>query len=197
MSKERLLGFSDGVIAVIITIMVLELEAPEGAAWSDLRPQMPIFLSYVLSFLLVAIYWVNHHHMFQAVKDIHGGILWANITLLFWMSLTPFLTAWMGATHFASIPVASYGMLQLLLAISYTVLAQALVRHHGAESNFARALGDDIKGRMSLAFYLASVPLAFLQPRISVAIFVTVGLMWLVPDQRFERALRRGSRRHG
>jgi uncharacterized membrane protein len=189
MTKERLLGFTDGVIAVIITIMVLELEAPEGAEWAALRPQMPVFFSYLMSFLYIAIYWVNHHHMFQAVEGITGGVLWANIHLLFWMSITPFVTAWMGATHFATVPVASYGVLQIMNALSYLILSRALIRCHGENSTFTRALGSDLKGKLSLASYLLAFPVAFVRPWLSLAIFWAVGVMWLVPDQRFERAL--------
>ena len=191
MTKERLLGFSDGVIAVIITIMVLELDAPEGADWGALAPQMPVFLSYVLSFLFVAIYWVNHHHMFQAVEDIHGGVLWANLHLLFWMSITPFVTAWMGASHFAAVPVAAYGVLQLLSGIAYYILSRILVRHHGEGSAFATALGSDFKGRASLVAYAIAIPIAFSRPTVALSMYALVAAMWLVPDRRFERILGR------
>ena len=159
------------------------------ASWQALGPLIPIFLSYVLSFVFLGIYWNNHHHLLQAVRRINGGILWANLHLLFWLSLTPFVTAWMGESHFAAWPVAVYGAVQLLAAWAYFVLTRALLAHHGQDSTLAAALGRDFKGRVSLAFYAAAIPSAFLSPLLACALYVVVALMWLVPDRRFERAL--------
>ena len=189
MGKGRLEAFSDGVMAIIITIMVLELREPHGVSWSVLRPIVPVFLSYVLSFVILGIYWNNHHHMFQAVHHVDGRILWANLNLLFWLSLMPFATAWLGGSHFAAVPVAFYGIIMLGAGSAYYFLARALVAHHGKDSALAVALGRDAKGKASLAIYAAAIPLAFLAPWLACALYVVVVIMWLVPDRRIERTL--------
>ena len=189
MGTGRVEAFSDGVIAVIITIMVLELKAPVGAALGDLRPMVPIFVSYVLSFVFVGIYWNNHHHMLHAVKTITGQALWANLHLLFWLSLTPFVTYWMGENHFARIPVALYGFVLLMTAIAYTILAQVLIRHEGPDSALAKALSSGRKGRLSLVFYVAAEPVAFFAPLVSLGLYAAVSVMWFIPDSRIERVL--------
>jgi uncharacterized membrane protein len=190
MGKGRLEAFSDGVIAVIITIMVLELKAPHGSTLDELLPLLPTFLTYVLSFIYVGIYWVNHHHFFHAVHKVSGGLLWANLHLLFWLSLVPFTTAWIGESHFTTWPVAIYGVNLLASAVAYTILTMVAVRVHGPDSEIARAVGRDKKGKISLLFYIASIPIAFLSPTISCALFVMVALIWFVPDRRIERVLR-------
>ena len=189
MGKGRLEAFSDGVIAVIITIMVLELKPPHGAELSELLNVLPTFLTYVLSFIFVGIYWVNHHHFFHVITKISGGLLWANLHLLFWLSLIPFTTAWMGENHFASWPVAIYGVNLVACAIAYTIATIVAVRLHGPESEIARAVGEDKKGKLSLALYVISVPLAFFSPLMSCGLFAVVALIWLVPDRRIERVM--------
>ncbi|HXW26790.1 MAG TPA: TMEM175 family protein [Xanthobacteraceae bacterium] len=189
MEKDRLLAFSDGVIAIIITIMVLELKAPHGADWKDLGPLVPGFLSYVLSFTFVAIYWNNHHHMLYTVTRVNGTILWANTHLLFWLSLIPFATAWSGENHFAPVPTALYGVAFLMPGCAYYLLARAIIRVEGTDSTLARALGRDIKGKGSIVIYAAAVGLAFVNQWVSMALYVAVALMWLIPDRRIERAL--------
>lgn len=190
MKKERLLAFSDGVIAIIITIMVLELKVPHGAEWTDLATLLPVFLSYVLSFIYITIYWNNHHHLMHTVSHVNGAILWANAHLLFWLSLIPFATGWMGENHFAPLPVALYGAALLMPALAYVLLQIAIIRTHGeARSELARALGSDIKGKISPLFYLAGIALAFVSPWISCAIYVLVALMWIIPDPRIARAV--------
>jgi uncharacterized membrane protein len=189
MSKSRLEAFSDGVIAVIITIMVLELKVPHGADETALAPLVPVFLSYVLSFVLVAIYWNNHHHLMHAVHHVTGGTLWANMHLLFWLSLVPFTTGWMDENHFAPITVAAYGFVLLASGIAYFILTRVLLATHGHDSLLARALGSDTKGKISVLLYAAAIPLAFWQTSIALGIYVLVALVWLVPDRRFERAL--------
>ncbi len=189
MGKGRLEAFSDGVIAVIITIMVLELKVPHGAAPSDLLELAPVFLSYVLSFVNVGIYWVNHHHLLHTVKKVSGGILWANLHLLFWLSLVPFTTGWMGENHFAAWPVAIYGVNLLMCGISYTVLTFAIIRVHGNNSELATAIGSDTKGKISVLAYLTSIPLAFLYPWLAGGIYILVAMMWFIPDRRIENAL--------
>ena len=189
MSKSRLEAFSDGVIAVIITIMVLEMKVPHGTDPAALAPLVPIFLTYVLSFVLVAIYWNNHHHMFHAVHHVTGATLWANMHLLFWLSLVPFTTGWMDENHFAPVPVAAYGVVLLGAGIAYFILTRVLLATHGHDSTFARALGADVKGKGSLVLYAAAIALAFWQARLSLAIYALVALWWLVPDRRFERLL--------
>ena len=182
-------AFSDGVLAVIITIMVLEMRAPHGADVQALHPLIPVFLSYVLSFVFLGIYWSNHHHLLQAVRSITGPILWANLHLLFWLSLTPFVTNWMGETHFATWPVAVYGIVLLGAAVAYYVLARALVAHHGADSTLAVALGSDFKGRISIVIYVVAIAVAFAAPWISCTLYALVALMWLIPDRRIEHLL--------
>jgi uncharacterized membrane protein len=189
MSKGRIEAFSDGVIAIIITIMVLEMKAPHGAEWDALRPLLPVFLSYVLSFIFLGIYWNNHHHLFQAARYVNGRILWANLHLLFWLSLIPFVTGWMGENHFAAWPVALYGVILLLAGFAYFLLARALIAHHGKDSTIAAALGRDFKGKISLAIYAVAIPLAFENARISCALYVLVAVIWLIPDRRIEKTL--------
>lgn len=189
MPKERLAAFSDGVLAIIITIMVLELKVPHGADWSALTAVVPVFLTYVLSFLYIAIYWNNHHHLMHTVERVNGTILWANMHLLFWLSLLPFATGWMGENHFAQLPTALYGVALLMPAIAYYVLQITIIRHQGAQGTLAKALGSDFKGRVSPVLYLAAIGLAFVLPWISHALYVFVALMWLVPDRRIENAI--------
>ena len=189
MHKGRLEAFSDAVIAIILTIMVLELKVPQGADLAALRPLLPVLCSYVLSFVFLGIYWNNHHHLLQAARHVDGRVLWANMHLLFWLSLFPAVTHWMGETHFAPWPVAVYGAVMLLAGCAYFVLTRVLVARHGADSTLARAVGRDEKGKVSVLLYAAAVPLAFLDPRISCAIYVAVAILWLVPDRRIEKAL--------
>ncbi len=190
MTKGRLEAFSDGVLAIIITIMVLELRVPHDAGIAALRPLVPALLSYVLSFVFLGIYWSNHHHLMHAVKSVNGSILWANLHLLFWLSLVPFVTAWMGENHFGTIPVASYGVILLGAAIAYYILVRALIRRHGKDSTLAKAIGDDRKGKISLVIYIVAIPLAFVNGLIASALYVLVALMWLVPDRRIERLVK-------
>ena len=188
MTKGRMEAFSDGVFAVIITIMVLELKAPHGADWTALEPLLPAFLTYVLSFVLLGIYWNNHHHMLSLTDGIGGGILWANLHLLFWLSLVPFVTGWMGENHFAPLPTAVYGVVMLMAAIGYTILQTAIITHQGAHSKLRKAIGGDLKGKISGVLWAVAIPLAFVHQLIADVIFVAVALMWLVPDRRIERA---------
>lgn len=187
MTRNRLEAFSDGVIAIIITIMVLELRPPHEASLAGLRPLLPVFLSYILSFVFIGIYWSNHHHLLHAVEHVSGGVLWANLHLLFWLSLTPFATAWIGETRFASWPVALYGIVLLMAAISYFILTFALLSIHSPDSVLAKALGRDFKGKISMVIYLVAIPLAFVKPWLAYAIYMLVAVMWLVPDRRIER----------
>ena len=189
MSKGRMEAFSDGVLAIIITIMVLELAAPHEADLAALVPLIPTFLGYALSFVFLGIYWNNHHHLLQAVKHVNGRVLWANLHLLFWLSLVPFATAWMGETQFAAVPVALYGVVLLTAAVAYTVLERTLVSLHGRDSSLATALGSDTKGKLSLALYGLAVPLAFVVTWLACAVYVLVAVMWLVPDRRIEKTL--------
>jgi uncharacterized membrane protein len=188
-SKSRLEAFSDGVIAIIITIMVLELRVPHGSQWADLRPLVPILLTYVMSFVFVGIYWSNHHHMLHMVDRINGAILWANLHLLFWLSLTPFVTGWMGENHFDEVPTAVYGIVMLLSAIAYTILVRTIIAHQGPQSKLKAAIGNDLKGYASLVMYVSAIPLAFVEPRLAIAIYISNALMWLVPDRRIERRM--------
>ena len=187
MTKGRLEAFTDGVIAVIITIMVLEMKVPHGVDIAVLLPVLPVFLTYVLSFFYIGIYWSNHHHMFHAVHHVNGAVLWANLHLLFWLSLVPFVTGWMGENHFEMLPVAAYGLVLLGSAFAYTILTRALLAIHEKDSMFARALGKDLKGKISLVIYVASIALAFAQPWIACAGYALVACIWIYPDQRFER----------
>ena len=189
MEKDRLAAFSDGVVAIIITIMVLELKVPHGASWSDLAGVLPVFLSYVLSFVYVAIYWNNHHHLLYTVNKIDGLVLWANMHLLFWLSLVPFATAWMGENHLAELPTAVYGVALLMPAIAYNLLQRAILRRQEKGSTLAKALGKDVKGKLSPVLYLMAIGLSFVNPLIAGMIYVFVAVMWLVPDKRIERVL--------
>jgi uncharacterized membrane protein len=189
MTKGRLEAFSDGVIAIIITIMVLELKVPHGPGLAALTPLLPVFLSYVLSFVYLGIYWNNHHHMLQTVHRVSGGILWANLHLLFWLSLVPFATGWMGENELATGPTALYGIVLLMAAISYYILQRAIIDAHGHDSVLARALGRDVKGRVSPLLYVAGILAAFVLPWLAAALYVLVAVIWLVPDRRIERAL--------
>ena len=189
MSKGRLEAFSDGVIAILITIMVLELRVPRGDDLAALRPLLPVFLTYVLSFVFLGIYWNNHHHMLHATDRVNGKILWANLHLLFWLSLVPFVTSWMGENHFASLPTAVYGAVMLLAAVAYTILQRVILKHQGPDSRLAAAVGKDRKGTVSLACYALAIPLAFVHQWISDALYVFVALLWLIPDRRIESKL--------
>ena len=190
MSKGRVEAFSDGVFAIIITIMVLELKAPHKSDLESWRPMVPVFLSYVLSFVYVGIYWNNHHHLFQVVRHIRGGVLWANLHLLFWLSLVPVITSWVGDTSFAAWPVAIYGVVLFLSGFAYWLLVQVLLRHEGAGSPLAIAVGKDRKGKLSLVIYLAAAFLAFVHPLISCFLYAVVAAIWLVPDRRIEKTLK-------
>jgi uncharacterized membrane protein len=189
-TKGRLEAFSDGVLAIVITIMVLELDVPHGdATIAALAPIVPVFISYALSFVFVGIYWNNHHHLLHAAPRVDGRVLWANLHLLFWLSLIPFVTGWMGENHFATWPSALYGVVLLLSGIAYFILARVLIAVNGQDSALAKAVGNDVKGRVSIALYLAAIPLAFLAGWLALAIYVIVAIMWLVPDRRIEKTL--------
>jgi uncharacterized membrane protein len=192
MGKDRLAAFSDGVIAIIITIMVLELKVPHGADWAALRGVAPNFVAYVLSFVYLAIYWNNHHHLLHTVTRVDGLILWANSHLLFWLSLVPAATAWMGENFLAPLPTAVYGVSLLMPAIAYQLLQRAIVHQQGKHSVLASALGNDFKGKLSPLLYAAAVALAFVDAWLSIAIYALVAVMWLIPDRRIEKALREG-----
>ena len=189
MTRNRLEAFSDGVLAIIITIMVLELSAPEEPTLTALLPLIPTILSYTLSFIFIGIYWNNHHHLFQTVEQVDGRILWANLHLLFWLSLTPFVTAWMGETDFAAWPVALYGVDLLLAAIAYYILVRALVARHGEDSVLANAVNRDFKGKVSVVIYLVAIPLAFVNTGLAGGLYVLVAIIWLLPDRRIEKIL--------
>lgn len=191
MSKGRLEAFSDGVVAILITIMVLELKVPSGATLEALVPLWPVFLSYVLSFVNLGIYWSNHHHLIQASKVVSGRVLWANLNLLFWLSLFPFATAWMGENSFAPIPTAAYGVPLLLAAIAYTILVRALIAVPGQPESLAQAIGSDTKGKLSLLVYVVGIQLALAVPLASLALYVGIAAVWFIPDRRMERALGR------
>ena len=191
MSKGRLEAFSDGVIAIIITIMVLELKVPHGTSLSALQPLLPVFLSYVLSFVYLGIYWNNHHHLLHAAQRVSGGILWANLHLLFWLSLIPFATGWMGENHFAELPTALYGFILFMAAIAYWLLERAIIAEHGRDSVLAAAMGKDWKGKLSLMLYAAGVGLSFVNQWLADAIYITVAVMWFIPDPRIEKHLRK------
>jgi uncharacterized membrane protein len=194
MDKERLAAFSDGVIAIIITIMVLELKTPHGTDLEALRPVARTLLCYVLSFIYIGIYWSNHHHLLHVVRHVDGAILWANLHLLFWLSLTPFVMGWLAGSGLRTWPVAMYGVVLLMSGIGYYILVQALLRRHGPESRLAAAIGDDFKGKISLVIYAAGIGLAFWKPGFAAALYVLVAIMWLVPDRRIERVLTREDR---
>ena len=191
MGKGRLEAFSDGVMAIIITIMVLEIKVPHGDTLNDLRPLLPVFLSYILSFVYVGIYWNNHHHMLHATTTVTGAMLWANLHLLFWLSLFPFATGWMGENHFTALPTALYGAVLLMAAIAYYLLERTIIRAQGAESILQKAVGRDWKGKLSPALYVAAIIATLLSPMISQVIFVAVALIWLIPDRRIENVLPR------
>ena len=193
MTKGRLEAFTDGVIAILITILVLEFHAPHGADLDALKPLVPTALSYVMSFVFIAIYWNNHHHLMHASRHVDGRVLWANVHLLFWLSLVPFATAWMGDNHFATLPVALYGAILFMAAVAFTILVRALIARHGPSSALARAVGADRKGRISLLLYGLAVPLAFVHRGIALGIYVFVAVIWLVPDSRIERVLTEGN----
>jgi uncharacterized membrane protein len=192
MSKARLETFTDGVVAILITIMVLELHVPHGTEWSALGPLVPSLLTYALSFIFLAIYWNNHHHMFHAVHRVNGRILWANMHLLFWLSLVPFITGWMGENHFESIPLAAYGAVLLMAAIAYTILQFAIIADQGPHSPLLAAVGADVKGKVSAALYAIAIPLSFYERWIAGAIYVTVAMIWLAPDRRIEKKVESG-----
>ena len=189
MSKSRLEAFSDGVLAVIITVMVLEMKSPHGTSLASLRPVLPVFLSYLLSFVYIGIYWNNHHHLLHATQRVNGATLWANLHLLFWLSLIPFATAWMDDNQFASWPVAVYGIVMLFAGVAYFVLTKALIQLHGRDSTLAASIGSDTKGKISMAIYAIAIPLALAKPWIAGACYVIVAIMWLIPDPRIERKL--------
>ena len=189
MTKGRLEAFSDGVIAIIITIMVLEMKVPHGADVAALRPMLPVFISYVLSYVYVGIYWTNHHHLLHAVERVNGSILWWNLHLLFWLSQVPFVTGWMGENHFAALPTAIYGCVLLMAAIAYFLLVRAILAHHGPESRVAKALGRDFKGKVSVLFYVVAVPMAFVNRWVAGALYILVAMIWFIPDRRIENRL--------
>jgi uncharacterized membrane protein len=189
MPKNRLEAFSDGVLAIIITIMVLELKAPHGTELAALKPLVPVFLSYLLSFIYIGIYWNNHHHLFQSTRQVSGSVLWANLHLLFWLSLFPFTTAWVGDNHLTSTPTAVYGCVLFMAAIAYYILQRTIVGREGRDSLLAAALGFDWKGKLSPVLYLAAIPLSFASAWFAVGIYVFVALLWFIPDRRIERAL--------
>jgi uncharacterized membrane protein len=185
-SKQRLEAFTDGVIAVIITIMVLDMKVPQGADFVALRSGLPVFLAYALSFANVGIFWNNHHHMLHATERINGMVLWANLFLLFWMSLVPFVIRWMDDTHFAPSPTAAYGVVLVLCSIAYLLLERAIIKCNGPNSKLARAVGKDAKGKVSLSIYLIAIPLAYVRPWIAIAMYVAIALLWFIPDRRIE-----------
>jgi uncharacterized membrane protein len=189
MQKNRLEAFSDGVLAIIITIMVLDLRVPHDVEFAALKPLLPVFLSYVLSFVIVGIYWNNHHHLFHSTKHVTGKILWANMHLLFWLSLFPFTTAWMGENHLASTPTAVYGLVLLMASIAFYVLQRAIIAQQGRDSLLASAIGRDWKGKLSLVLYMTSLPLAFVSPWIASGLYVFVAAIWFIPDRRIEHVL--------
>lgn len=189
MGRGRLEAFSDGVIAILITIMVLELKIPHGTGWSSLTPLVPVFLTYVLSFVYLGIYWANHHHMLHTVQRVNGSVLWANLHLLFWLSLVPFVTGWMGENHGAAEPTAAYGVVMIGAAVAYTILTYAIIAQHGPDHTLAKAVGRDWKGKSSIVAYGMAIALAFVNQWLSDAIYILVALMWLVPDRRIESRL--------
>lgn len=189
MGKGRLETFSDGVLAIIITIMVLEMKPPHGNDLASLKPLLPVFISYILSFIYLGIYWNNHHHMLHLVREVNGKVLWANIHLLFWLSLVPFVTGWMGENHFATLPVALYGVNLLMAGVAYYILSQTLIRLHGKNSTIATAIGSDRKGKLSIIIYAVGIALCFLHPMLGFTLYVVVAAMWVIPDKRIEKKL--------
>ena len=189
MTKNRLEAFSDGVLAIIVTIMVLEMKVPRSANFEDLKPIFPVFLSYILSFVFVLIYWNNHHHLMHTVKNVDGRVLWANGHLLFWLSLLPFVSGWMGENHFAELPVFLYGIVAFMAGVAYYILSQILIKIHGKDSPLAKAVGKDTKGILSVVLYLAAIGFALFYPLVSCALFVAVAIMWLIPDKRIEKVI--------
>lgn len=189
MGKGRIEAFSDGVIAIIITIMVLEMKVPHGDEWHDLAPILPVFISYLLSFLNVAIYWNNHHHLFHAARYVNAKVLWANIHLLFWLSLFPFVTGWMGENHFTTLPIILYGVVLLMAGCAYYILSQALIQLHGKDSTLAIAVGRDKKGIISVVFYVLALPLSLINGYFGLTIYAIVAAIWLIPDQRIEKKI--------
>ncbi len=189
MGKSRIEAFSDGVIAIIITIMVLEMKVPHGDEWQNLAPLFPVFISYLLSFLNVAIYWNNHHHLFHAARNVNSKVLWANIHLLFWLSLFPFVTGWMGENHFTTLPIILYGVILLMAGVAYYILSQALIQLHGKESTLAIAVGKDKKGIISVVIYLLAIFLSLINGYIGLVLYAIVAAMWLIPDQRIEKKI--------
>ncbi|MBD1366486.1 DUF1211 domain-containing protein [Mucilaginibacter sp. ZT4R22] len=196
MGKGRLEAFSDGVIAIIITIMVLELKVPHHADIEGLKPLLPVFVSYALSFIYVGIYWNNHHHMLHATKSINGAIMWANLHLLFWLSLIPFVTGWMGENHFAKWPVICYGIVLIMNSIAYTILVKLLIRHHGEHSMLANAFGNDMKGKISMAIYAVAIAASFIQSWLGFALYIVVACIWFIPDRRIENKIGREEEPH-
>ncbi|SDJ65877.1 TMEM175 family protein [Chryseobacterium jejuense] len=190
MTKGRLEAFSDGVLAIIITIMVLELKVPEGSSWTSLKPLLPKFLAYIFSFIYVGIYWNNHHHLFQAVKRVNGGILWANLHLLFWLSMMPIATEWIGTTGFAENPVATYGIILVLCAIAYSILENVIIRCEGENSKLKEAIHAKYKENISIIFYILGIGTSFFYPYIAIGFYYIVALIWLIPDQRIEKSLK-------
>lgn len=193
MNKGRLEAFSDGVLAIIITIMVLEMKVPHDPTFEGLIPIIPVFISYLISFIYLGIYWNNHHHLLHSIKKVSGGVLWANLHLLFWLSLVPFVTGWMGENNFAPATMTLYGFVLLMAAISYWILAHTLMRQHGKDSLISQALGNDIKGKISIVIYISGIVVAFFNHWISAGLYVFVALMWLVPDTRIEKAIKDSS----
>lgn len=189
MNKSRLEAFSDGVLAIIITIMILEIKVPNDNTFESLKPLIPVILSYVLSFAYVGIYWNNHHHMFQVVKKVSGSILWSNLFLLFWLSLIPFGTSWIGSQHFAAVPMGVYGFILLMCAISYVILQNKIIKLEGKDSVLNQAVQKDIKGKISMTCYIMAIPLAFVSPWISGLLYITVALIWIIPDRRIEKQI--------
>jgi TMEM175 potassium channel family protein len=194
MTTARMEAFSDGVIAIVITVMVLEMRLPHGSDLSAARPLVPVLLSYLLSFVFLGIYWTNHHHLLQVAEQVTGAVLWANLHLLFWLSLTPFVTNWLGETRFAAWPVALYGGVLLCAAIAYFILVRTLLSLHGDQSVLATALGRDFKGKISILIYLVAIPLAFFRPWLACSLYVLVAVMWLIPDRRIERTTLEGQK---
>ena len=189
MNKGRLEAFSDGVLAIIITIMVLEMKVPHEPGFDGLKPLFPVFLSYLISFIYLGIYWNNHHHLLHSIKKVSGAVLWANLHLLFWLSLIPFVTGWMGENHFAPATLALYGFVLLMAAIAYWILAHLLIKHHGKESLLAKALGHDVKGKISILFYIIGIACTFFNHWLSGGLYILVALIWLIPDSRIEKAI--------